>query len=60
MSKNKSLSMKTLSTNHHKKLIRINGFGKKVHVPYEEFLALRKMDREKMKTLKDSLTEIIK
>ena len=75
MSKNKSLSMKSFPLNksskkisatlsssdiNHKKLIKINGFGKKVHVPYDEFLSLRKKDRGKMKALKDSLIQRIK
>lgn len=75
MSKNKSLSMKSFPLNkssknmsatlsnsdiNHKKLIKINGFGKKVYVPYDEFLSLRKKDRGKMKALKDSLIHRIK
>ena len=71
MSKNKSLSMKMLLTNNKnatssnintksQKLIKLRYHGKKVSVPYDEFLTLKKKNREKMKALKDSLIQIIK
>ena len=68
MSKNKSLSMKNLSSNKNmnisrikkERLIRLRYHGKIIPVPYEEYLSLKTMNREKMKTLKDSLIQIIK
>ena len=68
MSKNKYLSMKNLSSNKNmnisrikkERLIRLRYHGKIIPVPYEEYLSLKTMNREKMKTLKDSLIQIIK
>ena len=72
MSQNKSLSMKLLTNrtqkkinsvlpnSNNKKLIKLRFHGKIFPVPYDEFLSLRKMNREKMKALKDSLIQIIK
>ena len=75
MSKNKSNSMKVFFPNKQTKkatsdllklnnkrerLMKLRYHGKIIHVPYDEFLSLRKMNREKMKALKDSLIQIIK
>ena len=72
MSKNKSLSMKMLLTNKKnptssninntksQKFIKLRYLGKIVPVPYDEFLSLKKKNREKMKALKDTLIQIIK
>ena len=75
MSKNKSLSMKTLSLNEQskklisdlsnsnikqEKLLKLRFHGKKILVPYEEYLSLKKMNREKMKAFRDALIQIIK
>ena len=72
MNSNNSSSMKVLSSNQkttpnlsreeikRKKLFKLRYHGKIILVPYKEFLSLRKMNREKMKALKDSLVQIIK
>ena len=75
MSKNKSLSMKTLSPNEQskklisdlsnsnikqEKLLKLRFHGKKILVPYEEYLSLKKLNREKMKAFRDALIQIIK
>ena len=75
MSKNKSNSMKRFFpykqpnkissdlsnlVNKGDKLMKLRYHGKIYHVPYNEFLSLRKMNREKMKAFKESLIQIIK